>query len=450
MTSNLAFASVVILSASLLAVAQTDSAGPQTATDSQVPYSEVLAPPMPVTGVRAPLRLSSETPRSNLLTGSMSLSTAYDDNMLGSAYHRVGDVSYLFFPTLNVVQTRERWTLDFGYSPGFTVNQKLNERNQSAHDLHLLFAYRLSPHVSLQVRDSFNKSTSLFSSMMPSSTEQPVPMQGPNTSLITPFAKTTGNNSGLDLTYQFGRDSLVGISGGYYFANYDNAGTSGQAYGFIDTRSWNGDAFYAHRFAGRHWIGVTYNGQRLLFDPGYRTDVQRAFFFYSLSFGTNMSLSLWAGPERSTSFVPAVALGSAVSPEKGWNGAGGLLWNWQGTRTGLSLGYTRQTSDGGGLAQAVRMQGGNAEIRWRLRQRWTTSVGGLYARNNPLTVSAVQAFKSWSGNVGLNYQTTDHLGLALRYSRDQQKYMGPMPGPYVNRNSGWISISYSFTRPLGR
>jgi hypothetical protein len=374
--------------------------------------------------------------------------------MLGSSEHRVGDVSYLVFPTLDITETRERWTLNFGYSPGFTVNQKVNERNQSAHDLHLLFGYRLSPHVSLQLRDSFNKSTTLFSSAMPSSAEQPAPIQGPNTSLITPYANTTSNTSGLDLTYQFGRDSLVGVSGGYYFTNYENAGTPGQSYGFIDTRSWNGDAFYAHRFAGRHWIGLTYNYQRLLFDPGYRTDVQRALLFYSVTLSSHMSFSLWAGPERSMNLVPSLTLAStpALVPvaDKSWYGAGGLTWTWQGTRTGLSLGYSQQISDGAGLAQAVRMQEGNAEVRRRLTQRWTTSVGALYASNNPLTVSALQPFKSLSGNAGFDYQMTEHLGLGLRYGRDQQKYAAIVQSSAVNRNRVWFSISYSFTRPLGR
>lgn len=451
MISRIAFASVVVLSAALLVSAQTDSAGSQAATESPISYSEALMPPMPVTGVRAPLRLSSETPRSNLLTGSITFSTAYDDNILGSAEHRVGDVSYLFFPTLDFAQTRERWNIDFGYSPGFTINQKLNERNQSAHDLHLVFGYRLSPHVSLQMRDSFNKSTTLFSSAMPSSTQQPTPIQGPNTSLIIPFANTTGNTSGLDLTYQFGRDSLVGVSGGYYFTNYENPGGSGQTYGFVDTRSWNGDAFYVHRFGGRHWIGLAYNYQRLLFDPGYRTDVQRVLLSYSVSLGSNMTLSLWGGPERSLNLVPTLMLGStpALLPQKSWYGAGGLMLSWQGTRTGFSLGYSQQTSDGGGLAQAVRMQQGSAEVRRRLTQRWTTSVGAQYGRNNPLTVSAIQPLKTWSGNAGFDYQITDHLGFSLRYGRDQQRRLaGPDAG--VNRNRGWISISYSFTRPLGR
>ena len=441
-----------MLGASLLVIAQTDSSGPQGGTNSQFAYSEVLTPPLPVSGVRAPLRLSSEAPRSNLLTGSMTFSTAYDDNMLTSAQHRVGDWSYLFFPTLGIAQTRERWNLDFGYSPGFTINQKLNERNQSAHDLHFLFGYRLSPHVSLQVRDSFNKSTTLFSSAMPNGTEQAAPIQGPNTSLITPYANTTSNSSGLDLTYQFGRDSMVGISGGYYFTNYDTPGTPGQNYGFIDTRSWNGDAFYAHRFAGRHWIGATYNYQRLLFDPGYRTDVQRALLFYSVSLSSHMSLSLWAGPETSRSLVPILVLGSDGTPvwHRSWYGAGGLTWTWQGTRTGFSLDTSQQTSDGGGLTQAVRMQQAGGEIRRRLTQRWTTSVGALYAKNAPLMSSTVSGFKTWSGNAGFDYQLTDHLGLALRYGRYQQKYTESVLNPSINRNRGWVSISYSFTRPLGR
>src|SRR5581483_4416934 len=154
------FTLLMLICASLTAIGQTSpGAPPQPAFGSELPYTEELTPPLPVAGVRSPLRLSSETPRSNILNGSMTVSAAYDDNMLASPTNRVGDFSYLLFPSLDIVQTRERWSWDFGYSPGFTFNQRLNERNQSAHNLYFLLGYRFSPHVNLQLRDNFNKTT---------------------------------------------------------------------------------------------------------------------------------------------------------------------------------------------------------------------------------------------------------------------------------------------------
>src|SRR5581483_8181342 len=114
-----------------------------------------------------------------------------------------------------------------------------------------------------------------------------------------------------------------------------------------------------------HWLGVTYNFQRLSFDQGYRTDIQRTFLFYSFDVGSRMNFSLWAGPERSTNFLPSLASATQLS-DSHWHGAGGTVWTWQGPRNGFSVGFTRQTSDGGGLGQAVLMQQGNAEFRRRM------------------------------------------------------------------------------------
>ncbi len=428
----------------------------QHAANIELPYTEMLTPPMPVSGVRPALRLGTEV-RSNLLTGSIAVSTAYDDNMLSAPGSRVGDFSYLFYPTLDLVQTRGRWEWDLGYSPGFTLNQRLNERNQSAHDLHLLLGYRLSPHTNLQLHDTFSKTTNLFSTFLASGTDQPGPFQGPNMSPVTPLANRTANTSGLDLTYQFGRDSMVGASGGYYFVNYGAVETTSglTSSSLIDTRSWNADAFYAHRFVGRHWLGLTYNVQRLMFDSGYRTDVQRVLLFYSLSVSSHMSFSAWAGPERSTTFLPTLALvpTDATSRTNHWNGAGGLAWSWQGTRSGFTLGYTRQTTDGGGLSEAVNMQSVSGEIRRRLTQRWTTSVGAMYATNDPVgspSLSLMRGFHTLSGNAGFDCQVTDHLAFGIRYGRDQQKYLDAIPSVWTNRNRAWVSMSYSFSRPLGR
>jgi hypothetical protein len=374
--------------------------------------------------------------------------------MLSSATGRLSDVSYLLFPTLDIVQSRGRFNWDLGYSPGFTINQRFNERNQSAHDLHVLLGYQLSPHVNLQLHDSFNKTTNLFSNFMASGSDQPGPLQQPNISLITPLTNQTRNTSGMDLTYQFGRDSLVGASGGYYFVNYGVVeGPAGQTYGLIDSRSWNADGFYAHRLAGRHWFGVSYNFQRLMFDPGLRTDVQRVLVFYSVPFGSHMSFSLWAGPERAKSLVPAALIGptNSLTSTSHWNGAGGVAWSWQGTRTGFSLGYTRQTSDGGGLMEAVRMQSVTGDVRRRLTQRWTASLSALYGINDPLGSSTVvSGIRTLSGNAGFDYQMTDHLGFGIRYGRDQQKYVDAVPNSWTNRNRAWVSMSYSFNRPLGR
>jgi hypothetical protein len=453
MIRKVVFTIVLASVASLIAIGQTDGTTPAPAFGPELPYSEPLSPPLPVAGVRAPLRFSSEEPRSNYLTGSVGVSTAYDDNILSSAMNRVGDVSYMLFPTLDIVQSRGRFNWDVGYSPGFTFNQRLNERNQSAHDLHLLLGYRLSPHVNLSVHDGFDKATTLFSDLRASDSLLPGPLQQPNTSLITPLSNQTRNTSGVDLTYQFGRDSLVGASGGYYFVNYGQTPTTtGTTINLIDSQSWQADAFYAHRFASRHWFGLTYNRQRITSDPSYRTDLQRAFLFYSVSFASHMNFSLWAGPENTASRLPVVAFGpgAPLVNRSNWNTAGGATFSWEGVRTGISAGYSRQTSDGGGLTEAARMEAINADIQRKLSQRWTGTLGAVYAFNKSVSSSLFQSARTLSGTAGVDCRVRDSIGLGFRYGRDQQTYAQTTNTSPINRNRAWVTLSYSFTRPLGR
>jgi hypothetical protein len=428
---------------------------PAPAISPGIAYTEVLVPPMPVSGLQMPLTFSSETLRSNFVMGRFQLGSAYDDNALTTPSQHIGDASYMILPSITIGQTRELWNWDFGYSSGFMINQRAVGRNQAAHDLHMVFAYRLSPHVTAQIRENFEKTNSLFSGILGgASTPAPGPLQQSNTSAIVPLADRTGNTTGLDLTYQFSANSLLGASGNFYFVNYDVPPASAPpTSALIDSRAWGENAFYAHRFSNRHWIGVTDSFQRLLFDPGYRTDVNRTMLFYSISTGPSFTFSIWVGPEQSTSVIPKFQVGnSATDSEIRWRVAGGSDLTWQGRRTSFRLAYIRQTSDGGGLAGAVILQQVNGEMRQHLAARWTASLGLGYAKNQPLNaVNGQTPYHTLLGNAGLDWSLTDNLALGLHYGRDQLTFE-PLASNRIlaNSNRVFFSISYSFSRPLGR
>jgi hypothetical protein len=434
---------------------QDDHNVPAPALGGELPYTVVLTPPMPVNNLVMPLGFSSEVPRSNFLTGSLQLGAAYDDNLFGTPTGHVSDTSYLILPSLDIAQTRGRWKWDFGYSAGLTINQRITQRNQAAHNLHLALAYRLTPHLAVQLNENFEKTNTLFSGLLDSTpTAGPGPLQQPNSSVVTPWANRTGNTTGLGLTYQFSASSLVGASGNFYFVNYDQpTGSFAQQSGLIDSRSWGGDAFCAHRFSNRHWVGVTYDLQRLLFDLGYRTSVNRGLLFYSISTESQLTLSIWAGPEYTTSpyALTPVPVQSMISQAR-WDVAGGAALSWQGRRTSFRVGYTRQTSDGGGLTQAVSLQQLSGQIGERLSERWTANMNISYAMNDPVNnVGTQPLYRSWLGNAGLGYRLRDNLGLSFQYGRDQLRYEYPTsPGSSSYRNRAWFSVNYSLSRPLGR
>jgi hypothetical protein len=426
------------------------------ASIAELPFTETLTPPPPVKSVQMPLMFASEVSRNNYLMASLRLGSGYDDNILGTPSGHVSDTSYLILPSINLAQSRGHLSWTLGYSPGFTISPHLTQRDQAVHDLHLLFAYRLSSHVTAEFHENFEKTNSLFSGLLSNTPSTgSAPLQQANTSIITPLADRTGNGTGLDLAYQFSRCALVGLSGSFNFVNYDAlAGGFNTNYNLFDSRSWGGNAFYAHRFSNQHWAGVTYNVQRLSFIPSGRTNITRALLFYSFSGESHVAFSIWAGPERATVLAHNLSTPIAGTPdsEKSWGVSGGANLSWQGERTRFGVGYIRQTSDGGGLARAVNLQQFNGEIGERLSLAWTATADLGYAKNDPLKVaaSATAPYRSWVGNVGLSYGLTENVSVGLRYGRDQLRYEYATLPVLSFRNRAWFSIVYSFSRPIGR
>lgn len=423
--------------------------------DTEIPYTSVLTPPKPITGLQAPPMFSSESPRSNFVMGSLQIDTGYDDNVLMTPSNPISDVGYLMLPRIKIGQTRERWNLNFEYGLGFTINQQVAERNQTAQNLQVLFAYRLSPHVTAQIHENFEKANSLFSDRLGGTPiAGPGPLQQPNAFLARPLSDRTANTTGLDLTYQFSASSLVGASGDFYFVRYNTPADSTSQSNLINSSSSGGSAFFAHRFSGQHWAGIVYDFQRLLFDPGNPTDVNRTLLFYSISAGSHVTFSVWAGPERTASVIPntLVPVTGTTSLQVRWGVAEGADLSWQGKRTNAHLGYLRQTSDGGGLAQAVNLQQINANIQKRLTDRWTATAALGYAKNDPLNLAnGSTPYHTWLGHVGVDYLPTKNLTGGLRYGRDQLEYTySASPAVSSSRNRVWVSVSYSLSRPLGK
>ena len=153
----------------------------------------MLIPP-PVSGTNYPTEIGSES-RFNYLRAGVTFSIAHNDNVVAeAAAGPVSDIVYSVWPTIQIDKRTERlhWTLD--YNPGFTLYQKTSALNQSNQDLALDFRYRLSPHTTISLRDSLQKTSNVFN--------QPDPLgggavsggtQGSVISVIAPTADQLSN-----------------------------------------------------------------------------------------------------------------------------------------------------------------------------------------------------------------------------------------------------------------
>jgi hypothetical protein len=407
-----------------------------------------MTTPSPVSGEGYSMGFTSET-RSNYLRGGLIFSTAYQtDVTTGSNGQPISDVSYSIWPTISLDQTRSRLHWVFTYSPGFTFYQKTSSLNQANQNLGVNLDYRLSPHVTLSLRDSFQKTSSLLN--QPNSDLQQ-PVSGgvfvPNYSVIAPIANVLTNTANATLTYQFAANAMVGASGTFGNLYYPN---QSQVPGLANSSSKAGSAFYTHRLAKKHYIGATYQYQAFSASATgvqSETHAQSIFGFYSIYFNPTISLSFFGGPQYSST----QQLG--VPSSQGWSPAGGVSFGWQGKLTSFAASYSQTINDGGGLSGAVHAYSLNASVRRQLTRTLSTSIGANYTSSNIL--SALPPFSTGghtvSGNASVQRQVGQRLNLQLQYTRLHQSYgdiaaISAIP----DQNRVAVNISYQFMRPLGR
>ena len=441
------FVGVILLAAAPL-WAQVDASGAETAATGPGGGEGAMAIPAPVSEENYSMGFTSET-RSNYLRGGLVFGSAYDDNVaLGTTARPVSDVSYSVWPTISLDQTRSRLHWLLTYSPGYTFYQKTSSLNSENQNFAVDFRYRLSPHVTLSQRDSFQKTSNLLNQPNSDLTNQVSGGAfGPNNSLIAPIADVLTNNANATLTYQFSANGMIGVSGTFTNLHYP---TQAQVPGLSDSSSRGGSAFYNRRLSKMHYIGASYQYQMFLANPMLgqsETQAHSVLLFYTLYFKPTFSLSLFGGPQYSDTEQ------FGVPTSKAWSPAAGANLGWQGRLTSFAASYSRRINDGGGLSGAVHSNTADASLRRQLTRRLSASIGGNYANNRVL--DALSQFNNnghtVSGNASVQRQIGERLNLQLQYTRLHQSYNGIAAlSSNPDRNRVAVNISYQISRPLGR
>jgi len=441
----------MILLASMPVWPQVTNAGADDASRATNTEDRMLTPP-PVSGQAYPVALDSEE-QTNLLHYGLAFSSGYNDNVLGAATgHPVSDVNYSVWPTIGFDKTTTRVHWDLTYAPGFTFYQRTSGRNEADQNASISMQYRLSPHVTFSAQDTFSKSSSVFNQLNPASGPVLGGAQGPNESVIAPLADRLGNSGYVGITYQYSANDMVG--GGGTFSNMHYPNTT-QVPGLSDSSSQAGSAFYTHRVSRQHYVGATYQYERLMSYPGGFDDETRTdsvFLFYTVYPTRRFSMSFFAGPQYSDSMQPAVgSLGSPAISLRSWAPAGGASLDWEGRLLSAALNYSHVVSGGSGLIGAVRLDNASASVRVQFSPNLTASVAGFYANNRVLgySVGALNGHTN-SATVALERALGQHLVAQLGYTRLHQTYNIPLIAEAPNTNREFFSLSYSFTRPLGR
>lgn len=416
--------------------------------------SRMQTPP-PVSGQEYPTTFSGGE-RSNYLRAGLTFTSAYTDNVIGSnAGKPLSDVSYSVFPTLALDETTSRTHALLTYAPGFTFYQRESALNQANQNASITFEYRLSPHVTFSASDRFSKTSNVFNQPDPTSaTAVSGSAQVPNFSVIAPTADQLSNFGSVGVSYQFALNGMVGASGTFSNLHYPN---QAQVPGLFDSNTQGGSAFYSLRISKMHYVGATYQYQRLIANPTQgqdETQTHAILFFYTLYGSSHFSLSFFGGPQYSDTVQPPFPpLNLRLPASQVWTPAAGGSMSWQGRLTNVALSYAHVISGGGGLIGAVKTNNATASVRQQLARRLSGSVTGMYGQNDVLSSPLATATNGHtiSGTASLQQEFLQHLNIQLGYTRLHQVYSGvAVLAAAPNTNREFISISYRFSRPLGR
>lgn len=428
--------------------------GQNQASDQNQNSGQMLTPPV-VSGQTYPTTPTSEE-RSNYLRGGMSFTSAYGNNAIATATGQaVNEISYSVAPTIALDETTSRLHSVLTYSPGFTFYQQTSYLNAANQNASIDFHYRLSPHVTLSAKDGFQKSSSIFN--QPDFTSAGAVSGGAqeaNFSVIAPVADMLRNSGNVGLSYQYSVNAMIGASGTFSNLHYPNPA---QVSGLYDSSSQGGSAFYSHRISKMHYVGATYQYQRLVSDPKTglsETQTHAVFAFYTLYPTSRLSISLFGGPQYSTAIQPSVAPFLIQSaPAKAWTPAAGGSLSWQGRVNTFAMSYSHVISGGSGLIGAVHMDNATASVSQRFSRTLSGSISGGYVQNNVIGSLLPGSYNghTLSGTASLQKQFHQYLNLQLGYTRLHQDYGNvPVLSQTPNTNREFVSLSYQFSRPLGR
>ena len=452
---------LVLPAAQLWSQVDNASTQPATANNADNPAnnsdnndSRMLTPP-PVSGQSYPTSFSGGE-RSNYLRAGLAFTSAYTDNALGSVNGQpVSDVSYSVAPFVALDETTSRLHWVLTYAPGFTFYQRTSSRNETDQNASIDLQYRLSPHVTFSARDGFQKSSNVFNQPnLAAAAAVSGGTQEPNVSVIAPIADHFSNSGNVGLNYQFAVNGMVGASGTFSNLHYPN---QAQVPGLFDSSTQGGSAFYSHRVSKMHYIGATYQYQRLVSYPTAgqnETQTHALFLFYTLYATSSFSLSFFGGPQHSDTVQPPLPpLQVQLPAARAWTPAAGGSMSWQGRLTNVALSYSHIISGGGGLSGAVKMDSASASIRQQIARRLSGSIAGGYAQNDVLGSALAGATNGHtaSGTASLQQDFGQHVSVQLGYTRLHQDYSGvAVLAATPNTNREFVSISYQISRPLGR
>lgn len=390
--------------------------------------------------------LTGDEARSNYLRASVAVGAAYIDNAFSGEFAKpLHETTITVAPTIALDRTTPRQKQIFTYTPGFTFYRPTSELDAVDQNANATFDYSFAKYTALQVTDSFLQTTNFLGQ---SGAFAAGGSSADGQFLIIPFAEQISDTLRATFSHQYARDRMFGLGGDFSFLNYPNIS---QSPGVFNSKTGGGSGFWSGRVGLQHYFGVSYEYTHIIVSPpqGESTTNLHAFLpFYTFYFKPTISLSLAAGTE----YYSVSYTGAATSSS--WAPVATASFGSQTAHTNFDLSYLRSVTGGGGLLGAYTHDSASLAGRLRVQRRWTAGIGSNYSNVANLTPgigSANQGGHSISGRGFIQRAFSGNLGAELGYERLHQVYEGvALLASNPDSNRVYFSLSYQFTRPLGR
>ena len=408
--------------------------------------------PAPIVGQMPAPGLESAAGPSNILAGSYSVSTAYDDNLLNTSSHRLGGRQYFLAASLALQQTREHWKWNLSYRPNLSAGtqawgSQLNQRIGTTLEVNL------TRRTSVQLAQDYMATTNPFDRFT-SEPPQPAsgPLEPPNDVVVVPPLKRTVVFSAAGVTYRLSRHTVAGIAGSYASQRYANYTSVDWRAPLLNSRAATGGAFVVRQLSRRHSSGVEYLLLDLRF-PGREmgTRTHSVLWFQQFVLTGHNSVVIFAGPEYSRSRQPGEGWWGVPPPARAesWSPALGVVYTYGQEHSSLQASYTQRIHDGGGYIGAVTMHSASLSVRRQIARRWTAALSLEGAQETTVFDQQGSRLRVLRSGIRLNRQLRAGLLCGLAYDRLYQRgrLLGYASG---NHNRVMFTLEHSFAKPLGR
>ncbi len=406
--------------------------------------------PGPIGGDASVPTFAGEAAQKNYLTANIRASAQVDDNALNDNRNKLTDVVSTFQPDIMWNLSRAHWQWMVDYSPGLAYSEEIPNYRSFSNALNSAFQMQVSSRLSFRVRDSFTRTSNPFVRL-----EQPTAvstfgiLDRPNHSLYGQPIQYSSEQVGADVDYLLGPHTTVGVSGTYAMVSYDNIYSASNT--VQDINSTGARAYVSQKLSPVQSVGAAYSYQLVDSDPFGKTLVHGIMLFDTLQFKSNVSVSVFGGPQYVDQHLGSASPAYELRPGWSWMAGGSISWSV--ARTGFSASVARRVSDSGGLSGgALRLTDITAGVTRKLTKRWNGSANVGYSINSSDIGYLSNDVGYLSAGVGVSREIVRNFALDVRYWYSHQTNNQALAGTALlaDHNRVSIGLSYSFSHALGR